>query len=302
MMGPLVDAAVGWTLFAGLLLAVGSLAGRWLLVPMARGLEDEPRGWLRTGMARMGLRASLLVLAALVLVLVRQVAEFRDPFAPLSEDLGLLLGSALGRAWYLAVVAALVSVAAFWMAARGSRTGWWIASVGVLAVSVFPGLTGHANGVEELGALALLSDSLHVLAAGAWMGGLAVVLLSERGWRRRNDDLSASLLPELVPAFSPVAVGAVATLVVTGTFAAWLHLPSLDALWTGAYGRLLVAKLALVGGALALGARNFRWLTPRLGQAEGDAALRRSATWELIVANLILLVTAVLVRTSPLGH
>lgn len=301
MTGPLVDAAVGWTLFAGLLLAVGSLAGHWLLVPMARGLEEEPRGWLRTGMARMGFRASLVLLTALALVLVRQAAEFRDPFAPLSEDLRLLLGSAWGGWWFGAVVAGAVAVLAFRMARR-RRWAWWVAAPAVLFLAFFPGLTGHASGVEGPGALALLSDALHVMAAGAWMGGLAVVLLSERRWRRRSGDLSTSLLPELVPAFSPVAMGAVGVLVVTGTFAAWLHLPGLDSLWGTSYGRFLVAKLALVLGALALGARNFRRLTPRLGEDVGREAMRRSASWELAVANLILLVTALLVRTSPLGH
>ena len=63
-----------------------------------------------------------------------------------------------------------------------------------------------------------------------------------------------------------------------------------------------MGKLVLVAVVLGLGALNYRRLAPRLGSSAGDRALRRSAAWELVVANLVLVVTAVLVRTSPLGH
>lgn len=246
-----------------------------------------------------GVLASFLVLLGLALVLGRQLAEFRDPFVPLSEDLSLLMGSAWGTAWYAAAGAALVALGAFGLAASGRSSGWWLAVPAVATLSVFPGLTGHAGGVEGPRLLALAADGAHVLAAGGWVGTLAVVLFLERRARR---EAAGSLLPALVPAFSPLAMASVAVLAVTGVWAAWLHLPGVASLWTDAYGRLLLLKLALVAGVLGLGAVNYRRLAPRLGEAAGDRALRRSATVELVVANLVLLVTAVLVRTSPLGH
>lgn len=298
MTGPLADLLVGWLLFGGVLLAVGSQAGRWLILPRAvSGGAFAPDS--RRAAGRVGLVGTCLALAGLALALVRQVAEFRDPFVPLTEDLALLMGSAWGAAWYGALAASVLGLVGFGLAVAGRRVGWWVAVPGVLALSLFPGLTGHAGGEGELRTLTLLADALHVLAAGAWMGGLALVLHLETAHRRRGD---GSLLPALVPAFSPVAIGAVALLVGTGSWAAWAHLPGLDSLWATGYGRLLLAKLALVVVVLALGAVNFRILTPRLGGEAGDAAMRRSATVELVVANLVLLVTAVLVRTSPLGH
>ena len=71
------------------------------------------------------------------------------------------------------------------------------------------------------------------------------------------------------------------------------------ALAAGSVFNLDVAFLLLV---LAFGGRNFRMLTPRLGSDTGDAAMRRSAATELAIAQLVLIVTAILVRTSPLGH
>ena len=109
-------------------------------------------------------------------------------------------------------------------------------------------------------------------------------------------------MPSLVPAFSPVAMVSVATLVLTGSVASWAHLESVSSLWTTPYGRLLLLKVVVVAGVLAMGALNWRRLTPRLSEEDGPRAMRRSALVELALANVVLIVTAVLVRTSPLGH
>ncbi len=131
------------------------------------------------------------------------------------------------------------------------------------------------------------------------MGGLLFVLYAERGWSVRRGPDAESLLPRLVPAFSPLAVVCVVTLGVTGVMAAWIHVPTLSALATSPYGRRLSLKLALVAGVGGLGLVNWRKLTPRLAEHGGRNALRRAATWELVLAQAVLLVTAILVRTAP---
>lgn len=135
------------------------------------------------------------------------------------------------------------------------------------------------------------------------MGGLAVVLFLERRWRTtRGTEDPDSLLPVLVPRFSPVAMVSVGFLIATGTLASWIHLPDFGALWSTGYGRLLLLKMGLVLGVLGLGAMNWKRLTPLLTTVEGPPAMRRAAAVELAVATVVLLVTAMLVRTSPLGH
>ncbi len=59
-------------------------------------------------------------------------------------------------------------------------------------------------------------------------------------------------------------------------------------------------KLVVVAVVLALGTRNFRILTPRLGTGEGAHAMQRSALLELAAAQIVLPVTALLVRTSAI--
>lgn len=296
-------AITGWLLFAALVLASGSLTGRWLIVPRTGAAAPRPadgtRRELLDSAARLGFLAALLLPVAMALVFLRQLAEFRDPFATWGEDALLLSGTAWGGTWKVAAAASVAAPFAFALCRAGRPGAWVAATLLVVGLCAFPALTGHAAGTQALRPVTLVADTLHVLAAGCWMGGLAFVLFAER--RRSRAQPDASLLPELVPLFSPVAVVSVAVLVATGVLASWVHLGGLAALSTTDYGRFLSIKLILVAIVLALGATNWRVLTARLGSPDGVDALRRSALTELAVGQLVLLVTAVLVRTSPMG-
>lgn len=281
---------------------------RWVVLPRlarARGgsasrpAPGEPTV-LRGLCARFGLGSAVVLPAALVLVFVRQLVEFRDPFVPWTQDAQLLLtGTAWGRTYLAGLGLALVTPVTFVVARSDGRLGWILATVATLAACAFPALTGHANTGEGLTRLATVgADVVHVWAAGAWLGGLAVVLFLDR-WSRRAPDSSGSLLPTLVPAFSPLAVTSVALLVTTGVFASWIHLPGPSALLTTEYGRALAVKLLLVGVVLLLGFVNWRRLTPRLARPDGPEALTRSAWAELWIVQAVLVVTAVLVWTPP---
>jgi copper transport protein len=94
-------------------------------------------------------------------------------------------------------------------------------------------------------------------------------------------------------------MGSVGVLVVSGAWAGWRELDSVAALWETGYGRLLALKVGLVAGVLVLGAINWKRLSPRLGSEAGNRAMQRSATIEFLLANVVLIVTAILVRTSP---
>ncbi|MEJ2204215.1 MAG: CopD family protein [Gemmatimonadota bacterium] len=305
---PLLTAAVGWLagglLFVGLILSIGVVAARWLILPGEVGSDDLPSpSRLTTDIARIGRTAGALLAMALALVLVRQLLEFHDPFASWGGDARLLVfGTPWGTSWLWAAAVSLVAFGGFRLAATGRGTGWWVASAAILALGAFPAFTGHASGTGGLRPVTLIADTLHVWAAGGWIGGLTLVLILERRWRREATLGPGSLLPTLVPAFSRLAMVCVGLLIATGLFASWIHLPDVAALWSSRYGRILTAKLLLVGFVLALGALNWRRLKPRLGEPGGSDDLRRSAAVELLVAYVVIGVTAALVRTSPPGH
>ena len=302
MSGPL-NAITGWLLFTSIALSAGSVIARAVNLPRVRKGEEPSSAWLLGGAARVGFAAALLLPVALALYFLRQLLEFRDPFVGWSEDASLLLtGTAWGRTWMWGAVASLLAPCAFLIVRSGRRVGWWIAAPAVLALGALPAYTGHAAGEQTLRFVSLAADTLHVWAASGWIGGLAVVLYLEWCWRRENPSVEATLLPRLVPAFSPVAMACVGTLVLTGSYAAWLHVDNIGALFSTTYGRTLTLKLLVVSAVLALGAVNFRILTPKLGEGTGNDALRKAASVELLLAQIVLFVTAVLVRTSPMDH
>lgn len=298
-MDSVVGAATGWLLFTGLVLTAGATAARWLVIPGAYGPGAE-RDRSIAAAARLGLAGALTLPVAMALVFRRQLLEFRDPFATWTEDATLLLRDTEWGGTFLLAAGATALLAIVWGFVAGGR-GWaWIAATPLAAgLSAYPALSGHASGTGDLSRFTVPADTMHVLAAGAWVGGLAFVLYADARSRRER---GGSELPRLVPAYSPVAVVSVGVLGLTGVFASWAQLDGLAALAGTTYGRLLVGKLALVAVVMVLGLRNWKRLTPTLATPEGPAALRRSAMLELAIAQLVLLVTAVLVRTSPLGH
>jgi putative copper export protein len=105
----------------------------------------------------------------------------------------------------------------------------------------------------------------------------------------------AELVGELVNSFSPLALAAASIVAITGFTTAWLHLKRLSSLWTTGYGVTLVVKLIFVAIVAMLGAWNWRRVRPSLGGSGSEETIRRSATMDLTVGAIVLIVTSVLV-------
>jgi copper transport protein len=141
--------------------------------------------------------------------------------------------------------------------------------------------------------LAVVSGWLHLAAMSAWIGGLLPLVLL---LRRLSPPLSI-----LVPRFSTVALASVATLVLTGTYAAVIHIRTLDALAATTYGRALAVKIGFFVFLLALGAANLFVISPRLADLRTRAAqwLGRTVRVELLLGLLVLLAAALMTATPP---
>src|SRR5262249_24055033 len=155
----------------------------------------------------------------------------------------------------------------------------------ILAMS----LSGHAFGARELGPAAVGVDSLHLVAAAVWLGGLvhfAVLLTGALAAAARE---RAEVLRTLVPRGSKVALVSVAMLVVTGAFSAWEQVGGLDTLTVTAYGQSLLLKLALVAVLVALGAINLLVMRPRLSRArQSPGGLRAARTFRVLVLSEVM--------------
>ena len=161
------------------------------------------------------------------------------------------------------------------------------------------GLTGHAL-VDDgpWGWVNRASHITHLLATGAWVGGLVpLAVLACTG----VDADTSTVLATALRRFSGLGYLAVGLVLLTGAFNASILVTSPAQLPGTTYGRVLLLKLALVAGMIGLALLNRLVLLPRLGRAVPDvgAALRRGLVLELALGGLVLAVVGVLGILPP---
>ena len=209
----------------------------------------------------------------------------------------LLTQTGWGLGWVLQAIATLAFVLGLFIARApyGRAAGWMGAAAGTVLLSAVPALSGHAASVTRLQAVAILSDTVHVLGAGVWLGTLLAVLAVGVPAALSAGGEAGGALLAMVRAFSPLALAGAAAVGVTGVVNALFQVTALPDLWSTDYGRTLLIKAALLAGVAALGWYNWRVVLPSLEAESGAGRLRRSARMELGLAAVVLLVTAVLV-------
>ena len=233
------------------------------------------------------------------LALLGGAARFLAEQARIDAPLGTLLASSTGQGLLRLATAVLITAVATWFLAAapdGERVDTWrLALVGVTAgISMLLHVeVGHAAGPSPLRSLNLLIQWLHLLAVGAWIGGLVWLLAWLRGRERPEQ-------AEAVVRFSRLAAPVLGLVAVTGLSRA-LHLAGG---WSGllhsGYGRLLDVKALLFLGLVALGALNrFRVVPALAAGARRLDGLRRNVRGEVALAACILAVTAVLSQLPP---
>ncbi len=303
----MVGTACRWLLFAGLLGAVGALTLRTVFLPQSAPSDrDEGRAnEYAAACARFGATALLLVTVGCVGRLASELAVFRDPFEPVGSELSLLVnGTSWGRVWLLQVAATVITLAGFVLARRGQRRrlGWMVALVGTALLAFTPSLGGHAVAAGHFVTAAVTADLFHVVCGGTWLGTLGAMWGVVRLEKRRGRPVPKTQVVQWLTRFTRLALGSAAVLVVTGLFAAWLHLGSVSGLWTDPYGQRLSIKLLLVLGIALCGRYNWKWARTIVAEGEGSARLPKTARLELALGLAVLLVTAVLVVTPPPAH
>jgi copper transport protein len=309
-----------WISFAGFAL----LGGAWLLMTVwPQGRDDRRAGaivWTGWGLTGLGAIAELLLQgpyaagtglsdlskwSILDATLHSDYGQFHCGRLLLLGGLGLLLGRVLQAS------------------PRGSRAEGFAGPLALGIALTFSSI-GHAETTSPR-LLSIAADVLHLLAMAAWLGGL-VVLVAAVLPRREPAELRAVL-----PVFSKVAFGSVVVLAVTGSYAAWRGVGTVHAIFTTSYGLLVVVKIALFLGLLALGnisrgAVQRRFARVPVAYAMTDVALdehnaaehgeqppeggvldpieaerlRRSVLVEIVLAICVLVATAVLVA-EPRG-
>jgi copper transport protein len=192
------------------------------------------------------------------------------------------------------------------------RWWWWaLATPFAVGIAATPGLAGHAA-TGSFVFLAVVFDTLHVLAMSVWLGGLAalaLIVLDRDPDARRTADR-----------FSPVALTSVLVIIATGVFATWRQVGwSMDAFRHTSFGNILLVKIMVFIALLALAAWSRRIVRRRRPVALSAAvatdastassdeppadpdvrSLRWSVAGELVFGITVLVITAMLVNAQP---
>ena len=224
--------------------------------------------------------------------------------------LAVLMETLFGRVWIVRLAIAAALGAALFLLRRASRPRETVllGLCAALASSLLASLAwvGHAaaeQGVTRI--VHLCADIAHLLAAGAWLGGLPA-LVFVLAWPASVGRLQFAALA--TRRFSTIGMTSVGTLLLTGAVNAWYTLGSVPALFGTGYGRLLCAKLALFAAMVTLAGVNRLRLTPQLSPTAQESAqraftrLRRNAIAETVLGLAVLGIVGALGVTVPALH
>jgi putative copper export protein/mono/diheme cytochrome c family protein len=192
---------------------------------------------------------------------------------------------------------ALLLLALPFLGGRGSRL-----AVGLLLAGAalgMQGLMGHAGAAGgSVRAMLLASEAVHLLAAGAWLGGLLPLFL-----------LAGALPPPAAASacesFTPVGLSAVLLIACTAAIQAWQLIGGLAGLFGTLYGHIALLKLALFFALLVLAGVNRLVLTERLRDPVPPVTrtlLRTSIGAEMLLGAAVIVVAAFLASGIPATH
>ncbi len=204
---------------------------------------------------------------------------------------------------------ALVALALAIVAIRGvQKLPGQVAAVAMAGALLTSSLNSHSAALLSGAYLGVAVDWLHLVAAAAWIGGLAtltVVLPTAISESRASGD---RVLAQAVARFSTLALGSVVLLIATGTFQAWLQVGSWEGLFQTLYGLSVTTKIVLMALAMAAAAFNLFIARPQLAAlavkqsaAASKVAQRFAAAVriELALLMLVLIAAAVLTGIAP---
>jgi putative copper resistance protein D len=216
-----------------------------------------------------------------------------------------------GRVWtarMLLAVIVLGVISTRFASTAGPQPDWILPFLAGALLASLAGV-GHSQ-IEEgvAGVIHVTSDAAHLLAAGAWLGGLLPLGFILVHYGREIETARATDLDEILLRFSGMGYVAVATLMGSGLLNGWFLIGNVAGLFATPYGQLLSVKLVLFAGMLALAVSNRFWIVPSLTRARTDdpngstawtARLRKHVLGEQFLGFMVLVIVSVLGTMRP---
>jgi copper transport protein len=234
-----------------------------------------------------------LALAAAVFValhLLTWMIHASPQYQLTSQSASALFASTVGRVELARAALAVLVLWALWLARR--RRLALTFAIGALLVS---GASGHPAAISPM--LAMPSKAVHLLAVGAWVGGLLWLVVSATSLTSDDDRTRFLRDSSRVSATALVAIILVA---LSGLVQTFLFLPKVSDLFTSAYGAIALAKIAGLLVLVAFGAyHRFRMLPSLSTRAGASGSFGASLRAEVGVMTLVILLGGLLAYIPP---
>lgn len=206
-------------------------------------------------------------------------------------SLSQLLRSSTGHKLLTQVAAlGLVWIAVVWASVRPTRWSLGAVGAGASGAMLARALAGHAD-ASSVPWFTVGVQWAHLVAVGAWVGGLVWLLLA-----LRRGDLGRGR--GAARRFSSMAAGMLAVVTVSGVLRALVEVGAWTRLVHTRFGVTLLVKVGLFGGLVGLGALSRRHVG-RPGTGENVRSLRRTVRAEVAMGAAVLGATAVLAGFPP---
>src|SRR6185312_1029216 len=278
------------------------VAAFWSMVapPVLAAADGPTRRRIEAGLRQL-FHASLAVAVAAGLVWLAAQAAFMaeaDSLADAAAALWpVLTDTHFGHILGARLVLLALSAPAL---GNGSNGGRRVLAAGMAALAlILHTWSTHAAAAAGIERTMLLgAASLHLLAAGAWLGSL-VPLFAAVG------ALAPEQCARTARRFSPLGMLCVAILAGTALVQGWILIGGLPALVGTDYGRIALVKLALLLVLLAFAAANRFRYAPAMHGPAGAAAkrgLRRSIAVETAVGLVVVFAASLLADLPPAQH
>lgn len=206
-----------------------------------------------------------------------------------------VFSTAFGRMWQIQLWLPIISLSALFFTQQFGRN---LALLSALIQLCGLAMVGHAAMYDGmLGILQCINQSIHLISAAFWIGGLVPLTVIMRAAYRESSRCDAICT---MMRFSSYGHFAVALVLVTGIIDSWILLgfpPRSFQL----YNQLLSVKVLLVMLMIAIAFYNRYWLVPRFQRADYQAQQRFIAATclELVLATCVLTLVSFLATLSP---
>jgi len=266
-----------------------SIVGRWLLYLGLIPLAGAAFFALASGTVSRPL-ARVVMPAAWAAAAVGTVAVLAVEISDADVGLGDLPGTSLGTAAIVRLVPLLVAaLGVLWVQRRPGRNGAAVVLAGGAGGMLADVAFSHAA-AGGAAAFDMVVQAAHVLAVGLWLGGLVGLIVALRGEPGPET-------ARVARRYARFATAGIAIVAVSGLIRAVSEVGTIDALVSTDFGRLVIAKTALLAVLALLGAVNHFRNVPAAGRAL--RGLRRVGSVELLVGATVLLLSASLVNLAP---